>query len=342
MQYQLVIDGDIGYPRLGTDNQSIRHALEGLADRHVDVKISSLGGSLFDGFDIRQQFIDHGDVTAYLCGFVASAATVAAMGAQRVVMGKYALFLVHQCANVVEVSGLMNAADLEEAIARLEQNKDENEKIDNILAAMYSLRCKNHTQTELLELLKQSRWLSAQEALDWGFVDEILDDDEEPPVMTDALAKRFNAAGLPACPGLVAQDDRNTRLRRLLESLKSFFNEIKNVDDTHRTNIVTMINKYPTLASLLNKQAIAMTDGSSTLTADQLQVVEDRLNALSSQSAADAATIDELHNRTAELEQQVKNLQQAPADVTATVDEASADNRKLNSIEMYNTIKDLI
>lgn len=96
------------------------------------------------------------------------------------------------------------------------------------------------------------------------------------------------------------------------------------------------------MASLLKLEAIAMTDGSATLTADQIQAIEDRLNALELQHQADADTIAERDNTISGLEAQVKNLQQAPADTTAKVDEASTDNRPVNSKEMFNSIKELI
>lgn len=346
MYYQIIIDDYIGDWWLGTDKQSIRRQLDRYKDKHVDVKISSLGGSLDDGLDIRQQFIDHGDVTAHLHGFVASAATVVAMGAKRIVMGKYALFLVHQCSNEVFEWGQMNATDLQTLIDRLQKNKEDNEKIDGVLAAMYASRCKNHSQEELLDLLKESKWLTAQEALDWGFIDEIAEDDVAPE-MTNALARKFNAAGLPLTGLEIQPDSTAFGFHSILESLKAIKdmltpkNKLAACDDTS-TKLVIMDKKFTNVASLLNLEAIAITDGSATLTADQLQAIEDRLNELQSQHQADADTIAERDNTISGLEAQVKNLQQAPADTTAKVDEASADNRPMNSKEMFNQIKDLI
>lgn len=346
MYYQIIIDDYIGDWWLGTDKQSIRRQLDRYKDEHVDVKISSLGGSLDDGLDIRQQFIDHGDVTAHLHGFVASAATVVAMGAKRIVMGKYALFLVHQCSNEVFEWGQMNATDLQTLIDRLQKNKEDNEKIDGVLAAMYASRCKNHSQEELLDLLKESKWLTAQEALDWGFIDEIAEDDVAPE-MTNALARKFNAAGLPLTGLEIQPDSTAFGFHTVLESLKAIKdmltpkNKLAACDDTS-TKLVIMDKKFTNVASLLNLEAIAITDGSATLTADQLQAIEDRLNELQSQHQADADTIAERDKTISGLEAQVKNLQQAPADTTAKVDEASADNRPMNSKEMFNQIKDLI
>lgn len=346
MYYQIIIDDYIGDWWLGTDKQSIRRQLDRYKDEHVDVMISSLGGSLDDGLDIRQQFIDHGDVTAHLHGFVASAATVVAMGAKRIVMGKYALFLVHQCSNEVFEWGQMNATDLQTLIDRLQKNKEDNEKIDGVLAAMYASRCKNHSQEELLDLLKESKWLTAQEALDWGFIDEIAEDDVAPE-MTNALARKFNAAGLPLTGLEIQPDSTAFGFHTVLESLKAIKdmltpkNKLAACDNTS-TKLVIMDKKFTNVASLLNLEAIAITDGSATLTADQLQAIEDRLNELQSQHQADADTIAERDKTISGLEAQVKNLQQAPADTTAKVDEASADNRPMNSKEMFNQIKDLI
>ena len=347
MDYQIIIDDYIGDWWSGTDKQSIRQKLASYKGKHVYVKISSLGGSLDDGLDIRQQFLDHGDVTAFLHGFVASAATVIAMGAKKIVMGKYALFLVHQCSNYVFEWGQMNATDLQELIDRLQKNKEDNEKIDMVLAAMYASRCKNHTQEELLDLLKESKWLTAQEALDWGFVDEILEADEDVPEMTNALVKKFNAAGLPLT-GLEIQPERGGLLQSILDSLKSIKDmlipkdKLATCDDDTSTIIVNMEKEFKTVASVLKVDTLASQDGKVTLTTDQLQAIEDRLNELESQHTDDANTIAERDNTINTLEQQVKNLQQAPADETKKVDEASAENTPMNSKEMYNSIKDLI
>lgn len=347
MDYQIIIDDYIGDWWSGTDKQSIRQKLASYKGKHVDVKISSLGGSLDDGLDIRQQFLDHGDVTAFLHGFVASAATVIAMGAKKIVMGKYALFLVHQCSNYVFEWGQMNATELQELIDRLQKNKEDNEKIDMVLAAMYASRCKNHTQEELLDLLKESKWLTAQEALDWGFVDEILDADEEAPELTNAIAKKFNAAGLPLT-GLEIQPERGGLLQSIFDSLKAIKDMISPKDKLATCNedtstiIVNMKKEFKTVASVLKVDTLASQDGSVTLTADQMQAIEDRLNALESQHSDDANTIAERDNTINALEQQVQNLQAAPADETGKVDEANTDNQPRTSKDMFNSIKDLI
>ena len=349
MEYQIIIDDYIGDWWASTDKQSIRHKLDKYKDQHVDVKISSLGGSLDDGLDIRQQFLDHGDVTAHLSGFVASAATVIAMGAKHIVMGKYALFLVHQCSNAVFVWEQMNADDMQALIDQLQKNKEDNEKIDMVLAAMYASRCKGHTQDELLELLKESKWLTAQEALDWGFIDEISEESAaDAPQMTTALAKKFNAAGLPLNGLEIQPDNGGNALRHIFDALKSIKdlitlnNSNQAAIDSSTKNIITM--KFEILCALLAVDAFNSEEGQVTLTVDQLQAIENRLNELQSQHTADADAIAERDNTIAALNEQIENLQAQPADETNRVDEASEDNNvaPVNSLEMYNQIKDLL
>lgn len=195
MRYQLTIDdyiGDWGYSK-----RYVRQVLAGYAGKHVDVKISSLGGDLNHALDIRKQFLDHGDVTVHLSGFVASAATVIAMGAKRIIISKYAMFLVHKCSNFVDAWGSYNADEMAALIEKLTENKQENDKIDVVLATMYAEKCKKKV-SEILDVLKRGAWLTAQEAYDMGFVDEI--SDEEAGVKlncsADTLAK-FAAIGLP-------------------------------------------------------------------------------------------------------------------------------------------------
>ena len=78
MKYQLYINAPIGWP---ISAQYVRSVLADYQGKHVDVYVNSFGGSVVDALDIRQQFIDHGDVTCHIHGMTASAATLLATGA---------------------------------------------------------------------------------------------------------------------------------------------------------------------------------------------------------------------------------------------------------------------
>lgn len=354
MNYQIIIDDYIGDWWLDTDKASIRKKLEQYKGKHVDMKISSLGGSLDDGLDIRQQLLDHGDVTVYLSGFVASAATVIAMGAKEIKMGKYAFFLVHRCSNFVDIWRQVNANDIESIIADLQHLKDENEKIDRTLAAMYAARCKNHTEDELLSLLDKECWLTAQEALDWGFVDEVVDQPaEEAPAVTNAVATRFNALGL-TLNGLEIQPDRpgfGMKLQELLDGLRGIRDLLLDKKSNSETN---QHNEEKSMKKLISFLALAMVlamdkfeceeGGTCQLTDEQLGKLDAKLNELNAQHDADQQAIAERDTTIAELREQVANLQKAPGEETTKVDETTGEDAPAatTSKDLYDSIKDII
>ena len=150
MTYNLNIDDIIG--RWGYSQQYVRNQLAGLKGKPVNVRISSLGGSVADGLDIRQQFIDHGDVTAYLYGCVASSATIVALGAKKIYASKYSMFMVHKVSNHIDALGNYNADQMQALIEQLRENKAENDKYDQVLATLYADRCKKKVE-DILDIL---------------------------------------------------------------------------------------------------------------------------------------------------------------------------------------------
>lgn len=322
MRYQLTIDdyiGDWGYSK-----RYVRQVLAGYAGMHVDVKISSLGGDLNHAFDIRKQFLDHGDVTVHLSGFVASAATVIAMGAKRIIIGKYTMYLVHKCSNFVDAWGSYNADEMAALIEKLTENKQENDKIDVLLATMYAEKC-NKKVAEILDVLKRGAWLTAQEAYDMGFVDEIADEDSGVKLncSADTLAK-FAAIGLP------------------LDGLKL---SQQPVDEP--TNNNKPMNKktfdFEAAGALLNQADITPdNDGYVSVTAEDFEKLSGKLDELQTTVTQNAATIAERDAKIAELTEQVENLKKQPADDTTDIKDDGADDEKVNSKSLYDSVKDLI
>ena len=78
--------------------------------------------------------------------------------------------------------------------------------------------------TNLLALMKVGGWLTAKEALDWGFVDEITDlADEQAPKLTDAIASAMANAGMPIPNISISDSEKESALSKSLAELTSFF-----------------------------------------------------------------------------------------------------------------------
>ena len=198
MEYNLSIDSHIG--PWGYSKNYIRSQMSGFKNKPVSVRISSLGGSVDDALDIRQQFQDHGDVTCYLFGYVASAATILATGAKKTCMSKYAFYLIHKVSNWIDAWGSYNADQIQRLIDDLKANKLENDKMDLVLANLYAAKCKKKV-SDILPILTDGRWLTAQEALEYGFVDEIIEEGTRLN-FDDSMKARFNMYQLPALPAM--------------------------------------------------------------------------------------------------------------------------------------------
>lgn len=216
--YDIEIDSYIGYP---ISKKYIREELARCGNRPVTVRINSYGGDVCTALDIRQQFLDHGDVTCYVFGMTASAATILATGAKKLYMGRHAFMLLHQCSMLVDKWDWLNADELESTIEELKKTCTDLHKLDMCAASLYAKRagCKPE---KMHEVMVDAQWLNADECLGLGLVDAIDEEEDEPVQMTAAVQRRFAACGLPALPAAKVEEKQDQAPKASL--LDSFAN----------------------------------------------------------------------------------------------------------------------
>lgn len=344
MDYNISIDAHIG--PWGYSKNFVRSQMSGLKNKPVNVRVSSLGGSVDDALDIRQQFIDHGNVTCYLYGYVASAATILATGAKKTCMSQYAFYLIHKVSNWVDAWGNYNADQIQQLIDDLKANKLENDKMDLVLANLYANKCKKKVD-DILPILKEGRWLTAQEALKYGFIDEIVEDGSKLN-FDDAMKTRFNMFHLPALPSM---EDKTESPES--ENAPSWFKNFVNIfikghqPDTPQSqnkplNLSTtqMKKDYQKVNSILKIEGVEVDkDGKVTLTEDQVKALNDRIANLEQESSDKDSQISD-------LKKQNENLQKSDGEDTTHIngDEGDDDDlTKLNTAqEMFNDVKDIL
>lgn len=344
MDYSISIDSHIG--PWGYSKNYIRSQMSGFKNKPVSVRISSLGGSVDDALDIRQQFQDHGDVTCYLFGYVASAATILATGAKKTCMSKYAFYLIHKVSNWIDAWGSYNADQIQRLIDDLKANKLENDKMDLVLANLYAAKCKKKV-SDILPILKEGRWLTAQEALEYGFVDEIIEEGTRLN-FDDSMKARFNMYQLPALPAMgndteVLEEESapnwfNNFVNKFFKSQKS---DVATQAQNKPLNLSIQMKKdYQKVNSILNIEGVEVDkDGKVTLTEEQVKALNDRITNLEQESS-------DKDDEIAELKKQNENLKNGDGDETAKIngDEGQGnDVDKLNTaVEMFNSVKDLL
>lgn len=138
----------------------------------VEVVVNSGGGSVFAGSEIYTALKEYpGNVTVKVVGVAASAASVIAMAGNKVVISPTAQIMIH---NVSSVSGGDYRA--------LQHDADMLKNYNKSIANAYQLKS-GKSQDEILHLMNKETWFNAQQALEYGLVDEIMFQNETPQLV---------------------------------------------------------------------------------------------------------------------------------------------------------------
>lgn len=132
----------------------------------INVHINSYGGDVFEGIAIFNALRNSGaNITIYIDGVAASMAGVVAMCGKPVKMSRYAMIMLHR----VSGGAYGDQEDLEQAIGQVKT-------LEDTLISIVADRCgRKKEDVRSLYFDGKDHWLNAQQALDAGLVDEIID-----------------------------------------------------------------------------------------------------------------------------------------------------------------------
>lgn len=156
----------------------------------MDVHINSPGGAVFVGLTAYNHIAARsGETRIVVDGIAASIASVIAMAGSPVVMASGAMMMIHNPWNIV-------MGDAQE----MRKNADVLDKVSESLLGIYERKTGQDRDT-LKVMMDEETWLTAEEAIEWGFADEMLSES------TDAAAAMasIDLSILPNIPNNVAQ-----------------------------------------------------------------------------------------------------------------------------------------
>jgi ATP-dependent protease ClpP protease subunit len=156
----------------GLEAREFVKELNDIKTAKIDVHINSPGGSIFDGAAIYTALKSHSaEITAYVDGIAASAASFIAMAADKIIISSAGTMMIHDGAGLTwgnEADHLVTAKLLG--------------KLSNTIANLYARRAGGTAQEWRDAMLMDNgagTWYNAKEAVEAGLADETDDDEEE-------------------------------------------------------------------------------------------------------------------------------------------------------------------
>lgn len=281
--------------------------------KEVVIEVNSPGGSVDQAIVIQKLLQGHGNVTVRFVGMCASAVTWMAFGAKCIEIYDDSFWMCHRSSITVDIYRSMKVDDIDRMILQLQSQKKTAEAVDLMIIQKYYQRsqAKNKTIEQVISLMNEERFMSAAEALEWGFVDTVIPATKQSHVnAVSMIVQNCAQQGLPLPQtidldalkrDLEAEHDDGL-LAKFLRSLTAAFRpkasnqeEVNTEDATASED--TIINPNPTnemnikfvlINALLAVAGFEVSDGKVTLTEDQMQKLEDAL--------ADAKIVKDAHD----------------------------------------------
>ena len=146
----------------GVTAKSFQKELSDIKASQIDLHINSPGGVVFDGITIHNLIKQHpANVTTYIDGLAASIASVIALAGDKVIMAANALYMVHNPTGLA----MGTASDMRSLADVLD-------KVAGTMVGTYASKT-GKPDADIRAMLDAETWMTADEALEHGFIDEI-------------------------------------------------------------------------------------------------------------------------------------------------------------------------
>ncbi|GAA5416202.1 ATP-dependent Clp protease proteolytic subunit [Paraliobacillus ryukyuensis] len=225
-----IVSSDIGwiYELFDIEHTSPKLIADQITDANgedLEVIINSGGGEVYAASEIYTDLKSYdGNVETRIVGLAASAASVIAMAGDKVMIAPTAEIMIHN-------ASMISRGDHREMgkTAHMLQNTDKT------IANAYRLKS-GMEEKELLELMGEETWLTPQDALEKGFVDEIMFDNEiklsasngEANLIPQEVIDGIRQGKLNKVPGKTKQAiDKETVKQMFVDFKQEILNELK-------------------------------------------------------------------------------------------------------------------
>ncbi len=158
----------------------VKKKLKEVTTNKLKVHLNSDGGCLFSAIAINNLFKSHkADIEMVIDSVAASGGAIIAMAGNKITMYSNSMLFIHPAHTLTyaDAKGHRNAAD-------------QLDKMDKSLKENYKARFTG-TDKELESLIQEGTWLTAEEAKEFGFCDEIIENDNRTNNASNSLIKNL-------------------------------------------------------------------------------------------------------------------------------------------------------
>lgn len=276
---------------------TIKNFLKDAGRQDVVFNIASEGGSIFEGLAIAGIISEYaGQSTAKGIGIVASAATVIMLAADKKEMTKNSFFMIHNSSAAVDG----NATELE-------KTKELLEKVDEQMAAIYVSQIASKgklidgsfdkTSKKVKEMMEKETWLTAEEAKDMGFIDEVVEN-------TNALTM-----------------NPFQNMQNIAAQFKNVPTEIKNHFKMEKENKKSIIQQIAHMFGFKAEISESVADSST----EAVTVTESIAEPVAPVAEPISDTISPEQARIAEMEEKLSRMEQQIAEKTSALENLEAE-----------------
>lgn len=294
----------------GYSSKDFANDIKDFADNGVDkveVYINSPGGDVFEGFTMFNH-LKGLDADAIIMGQAASIASVIASGCNKIYMHKNARYLIHNPSTFAW-------GDQKE----MEKRKDELDNIKDSIIDAYS-RKTSLEKDEIVQMMDDETTMTADEALEKGFVDEVIEQEEEKnyaPTFINYIDDNKNY---------------NKKDKKMNERLLNFFGLTKKSTEAEQDIKLTEfknefgLDEKATIADVITKMQEKNTDGDATIESLRTDITQMQ-NTISTltKDKTDAAEAQKLEDATNLVTNAISDKKILPADKEIWLNNAITD-----------------
>lgn len=309
--------------------KGVSQILEDAGGDDITLNLNSEGGSVFAGNEIYSMLKQYtGKVVVNINGLSASIASVLMLGADEINMSPSASIMIHKASG-----GAMGTTDdMQKAINALNS-------IEKTIISLYHKRT-GLSKDKLAKMMFEETWFTAEEALELGFVDNIVDEADYSQTADTSLVAQYKTRVSDAENfSLVIAELKNQLKGEKMEKETSLLEKIKNIlgadklDDTVKNEAETVVEDAEVAKEAVEETPVddadpAKEEATEESTEEETNVADELVEALEKATNK----LEEVQAENADLKAQLEAVTKERDDKAKVANKAEAIVNRLNNL----------